>query len=409
MDKKELFLTVNPVFATAKGCLGLLENTGLKEAEKLGSLIDTTVAGSAGNTSPEIIRSYMVSNEARYHIGNIMAKESDCDVIVDLPCGYVPRGLVITETGKQFYGFDLPAVIEELEPAIRSIASEEQNERMHFCAVDATNYESLKIALEGVNGKICILTDGLLGYFNEPELNSVCENIRRLLSEYGGVWITADKYAWQLGAETFNALTDSDGEIVKEMMKKGGTKVADIPVNHTVIQDGPAEDAMKYFEKYGFEIKTVSYAEKLPDLSSLRDCPEEMGRLRKAYNNIMLWIMSVRPSENRTREKSVKAESFSADFSCEEGRLLCRLSGRLDTISAPDFLVGFREYQTEDLKEITLDLKDTVYISSAGLRVLLIMYKALPSPENFRLENISADVMSILEMTGFAAILGLQQ
>jgi len=40
---------------------------------------------------------------------------------------------------------------------------------------------------------------------------------------------------------TFSALTDADGEIVKEMMEKGGTKVADIPINHTVIQGSVPE------------------------------------------------------------------------------------------------------------------------------------------------------------------------
>ena len=84
MDKKALFLEVNPVFATAKGCLGLLMNTGVKGAKELGSKIDMGVPR-ATDTPPEIIRAYMVSNEARYYIGNIMAEESGCDTIVELP------------------------------------------------------------------------------------------------------------------------------------------------------------------------------------------------------------------------------------------------------------------------------------------------------------------------------------
>ena len=173
MDRKDLLFTVNPVFATAKGCLELLMHTGVKEAVELGKVIDTTVKTSpdAPQTPPEIRRSYMVSNEARYHIGNIMAERSGCDVIVDLPCGYVPRGLAISGAVKQFYGLDLPAVIEELEPAIRGIATKEQNELMHFHSVDATNLDSLKSALDGAHGKLCILMDGLLGYFNDPELD----------------------------------------------------------------------------------------------------------------------------------------------------------------------------------------------------------------------------------------------
>ena len=406
MDRKELLLTVNPVFATAKGCLGLLAQTGLKEAEVLGNMIDTTVAG-ASKTPPDILRAYMVSNEARYHVGNIMAEESDCDVIVDLPCGYVPRGLVITDTGKPFYGFDLPAVIEELEPAIRSIASEKQNELMHFCSVDATNYDSMKQALGGVKGKICILTDGLLGYFNKPELDSVCNNIQKLLAEYGGIWVTGDKFGRDLAARTLTTLTGTDGEIIKKMMEKGGAKVADIPVNHTVIVDGSVDEAMKYFEEHGFKIQTVFFGEKLKELSSLRDCPDEMKKLMEAYKSVPLWIMSAQPSKAESCEKTVNAESFSADFSLKGSHLMCRLSGRLDTITAPDLLTGFKEYQADDVEEITLDLKDTLYISSAGLRVLLIMYKSLPAPGKFHLENISEDVMNIFKMTGFATIFQL--
>ena len=292
MDRKELFLAVNPVFATAKGCLGLLKHTGIKEAAQLAEEIDTTVQG-ASNTPPEIGRAYMVSNEARYHIGNILAEESGCDVIIDLPCGYVPRGLVIADMKKKFYGFDLPAVIEEVEPAIRKIATKEQQGYLNFRAVDATNYESLNSAISDVKGKICILTDGLLGYFNEPELNSVCENIRKLLSEHGGCWITADKFAQELGAETFAALTDSDGEIIKEMMSKGGAKVADIAVNHTVIQEGTPEEGKKYFAGHGFAISELSYADKVPDLLSLKDSPENMAKLKEAYRKIKIWIMTV--------------------------------------------------------------------------------------------------------------------
>ncbi len=83
MDRKELFLAVNPVFATAKGCLGLLKHTGIKEATQLADKIDTTVQG-ASNTPPEISRAYMVSNEARYHIGNIWLKNPG--VMLSLIC-----------------------------------------------------------------------------------------------------------------------------------------------------------------------------------------------------------------------------------------------------------------------------------------------------------------------------------
>ncbi len=404
MNREELFLAVNPVFATAKGCLGLLMHTGVKEAEELGKLIDTTVKGSS-DTPPEVAKAYMVSNEARYHIGNIMAKESGCDVIVDLPCGYVPRGMVIADMKKQFYGFDLPAVIEEVEPAIRKIATEEQNKYLHFAAVDATNYDSLSSALSHVQGKICILTDGLLGYFNKSELDSVCENIRKLLSVHGGCWVTADKFGRELGAVTFSALTGADGAVIKEMMAKGGAKVADIPVTHTVIVTGTPEEGKNYFAGHGFQIEEVSYADKMPTLSSLKDSPSEMARLREAYKDIKIWTMTA-ASEASAAKSTGKA--FKADFSKDGKSLLCSLAGRLDTITAPELLTGFNDYRGEDITEITVDMSDTEYISSAGLRVLLSMCKSLPSKDSFHVVNYSKTIKDILEVTGFDQLFGIE-
>ena len=403
ISKEELFLMVNPVFATAKGCLMLLSRTGVEEAARLGEHIDTTVRGSS-NTPPEVGREYMVSNEARYHIGNIMAKESECDVIVDLPCGYVPRGIAIADMKKTFYGLDLPAVIEEVEPAIGKIATEEQKKYLNFKAVDATNYDSLKKALSGVTGKLCILTDGLLGYFNDPELDTFCDNIRRLLSEYGGCWITADKYSRELGAVTYTALTGSDGEIIKEMMSKGGAKVADIAVNHTVIQEGTPEEGKKYFTGHGFEIKEITYADKVPELSSLKASPEEMSRLKEAYKDIKIWIMTTKKAAAPDKDSD---KPFDYSFSLNGDKLLCSIAGRLDTVTATDLLSGFNDLRDGGYAEITLDLSETEYISSAGLRVLLTMCKTLPGSDRFHVINYSESIREIFEVTGFDQLFGL--
>ena len=51
-----------------------------------------------------------------------------------------------------------------------------------------------------------------------------------------------------------------------------------------------------------------------------------------------------------------------------------------------------------------MDLADTEYISSAGLRVINIMSESLPDPDEFRFKNVTEDVMDILEVTGFADV-----
>ena len=404
MEKKELLMTVNPVFMTAKGCLGLLAGTGIKEAAELIPLIDMD-SMPKGDTMPEMSRSYMVSNEARYHIGNRIAIESDCDVIVDLPCGYVPRGLTVSAAGKTFYGFDLPAVIDEIKPAINELASEDQRKLIHYCAVDATNYDSLRKALNGVGGKICIVTDGLLGYLAEPELDSLCENIRKLLSEFGGFWTTADKYSKLLGAVTYEKLYGGDAQAIMDAMTRGGSQLADVKTNTNITATGSADEVKAYFRKRGFEISEFTYADKLTELFSLKDSPDMMNAVKEAYRNIFQWILTVR--DKMTTVHNEDESAFSIDFSRNESMLKCDIKGRLDTITAPELLKKFNETTNSNITEITVNASSMDYVSSAGLRVLLIMCKSLKDKTNFHIVNYNEQVKDIFNVTGFSEVFGL--
>jgi anti-anti-sigma factor len=72
----------------------------------------------------------------------------------------------------------------------------------------------------------------------------------------------------------------------------------------------------------------------------------------------------------------------------------------MDTITAPELLKKFQE-MPEKADAIEVDVKDMAYVSSAGLRVLLMMYKSLKDKSQFKLLNVSDEVKEILETTGF--------
>ena len=83
------------------------------------------------------------------------------------------------------------------------------------------------------------------------------------------------------------------------------------------------------------------------------------------------------------------------------------VAGRLDTNTAP---VLDKTIQ-EDIKDVTnliLDIKDVSYISSAGLRVLLSAQKKMQKVGSMKVKNVCAEVMEVLEMTGFADILVIE-
>ncbi|MBQ6480770.1 MAG: STAS domain-containing protein, partial [Anaerolineaceae bacterium] len=54
---------------------------------------------------------------------------------------------------------------------------------------------------------------------------------------------------------------------------------------------------------------------------------------------------------------------------------------------------------------IRVNVKNMTYISSAGLRVLLMMYKSLKNKDNFILMNASPEIIEIFELTGFDQLL----
>jgi anti-anti-sigma factor len=59
-------------------------------------------------------------------------------------------------------------------------------------------------------------------------------------------------------------------------------------------------------------------------------------------------------------------------------------------------------------KQVTLDLAELVYISSAGLRVLLTAHKAMMGKEGMKITHVNDVVQEVFEVTGFSDILTIE-
>lgn len=81
------------------------------------------------------------------------------------------------------------------------------------------------------------------------------------------------------------------------------------------------------------------------------------------------------------------------------------LSGRLDTTTAPELENQLRALLPET-NALVLDFSALSYISSAGLRVLLVAQKEMNKKKGqMTLVHVNETVMEVLEMTGFTEIL----
>ncbi|MBO4750200.1 MAG: STAS domain-containing protein [Lachnospiraceae bacterium] len=84
-----------------------------------------------------------------------------------------------------------------------------------------------------------------------------------------------------------------------------------------------------------------------------------------------------------------------------------KLSGRLDTVTAPQLEGAIRE-SIDGVTNLSFDFTELEYISSAGLRVLLAAQKIMNKQGDMVVKNVSAEVNEIFEVTGFTDILSIE-
>ena len=91
----------------------------------------------------------------------------------------------------------------------------------------------------------------------------------------------------------------------------------------------------------------------------------------------------------------------------EGKKLTVALEGRLDTTTAPE-LEAELNASLGGIADLVLDMKDLVYLSSAGLRVVLAAHKKMNKQGHMTVKNVCADIMEVFEITGFVDILDIQ-
>ena len=346
----------------------------------------------------QLMLGFSVIVEMRFETTENYFRRSGFQQLMDLPCGYTSRGLRLAGNGFKYYGCDLPVVIDELLPAVTNFLSTDALKLIRYSSVDATNYDSLRSALKGAEGEILITTEGLLMYFTQSELEEVFRNIHRLLDEFGGRWITLDRLLSvktdEIQKVILENFPESSNDVIRELLS---AESVEIPDNIMFAADEAL--ARKFINDMGFDLALESVKDYLPEkLYSLEELPKEHQRaIREILEGMCYYVMTPR-KVNSFNVNNSDGKKFTLESKLDGSTLSFNLSGRLDTISAPELLDTFRN--THDVKSVEINMKDLDYISSAGLRVLLIMYKALPSG-GFKILNIKPAVQEILETTGF--------
>ena len=86
------------------------------------------------------------------------------------------------------------------------------------------------------------------------------------------------------------------------------------------------------------------------------------------------------------------------------GKTVITLSGKLNTLTSQQLS---REFDTAlpDTTELIIEMKDTDYVSSAGLRLLVTAHKKMKTQNGtMTINNVRDEVMEVFEMTGLVGV-----
>ena len=86
-----------------------------------------------------------------------------------------------------------------------------------------------------------------------------------------------------------------------------------------------------------------------------------------------------------------------------DGTLVISLSGRLDTLTAPE-LEKELNASLPSADKLVIDLTDLAYISSAGLRTLLSAHKVMSVKGGMTVTGANELVSEVFDVTGFSDI-----
>ena len=87
--------------------------------------------------------------------------------------------------------------------------------------------------------------------------------------------------------------------------------------------------------------------------------------------------------------------------------LTLQLEGELNTVTAPEFEEVIKnELNNVDL--LIIDLAKLSYLSSAGLRALLVAQKIMMKKDGMVVRHPNNDVMEIFSLTGFSNVLNIE-
>lgn len=224
--------------------------------------------------------------EARYKLVDKLILEAGTSQVVELASGVATHGINLTSSNPElnYVELDLPDVVKEKQAVIDEVGVVIPS-NLSIVEGNALNEDDIRSAIASFDRTepLTVVNEGLMRYLTFDEKTVVAQTIYKLLSEYGGVWVTPDISLRQ-------ALAREDAVAIGHT--QGLKRTTGIDIDKNVFED--EQHAKGFFEGLGFSVERHSFLEVTDQLVS----PERLGmsaeEVQKLNEPCVAFVMRVK-------------------------------------------------------------------------------------------------------------------
>jgi O-methyltransferase involved in polyketide biosynthesis len=266
------------VSVTAMGpVIGRGEGTSIPFAKEMLSCLEGRSQGPAGEFLKGA-RAHAAFFEARFKAVSRLLLERRAGQILELASGFSPRGLDPSFASATFVEVDLPAMIEQKREIVIELLGAIPG-HLKFCRASVLQYDELAHGLAYFRQEpVAVTSEGLLRYLTFEEKKQLAANVRKILSVYGGMWVTPDIHLKKWAPE--NKMRDGVGGNLLAQLGR------DIRGNY--FED--FDHARSFFEGCGFQVEERPLLEGIRQ--SVLTLPMASEELLEELQNRRIYVMT---------------------------------------------------------------------------------------------------------------------
>jgi len=241
---------------------------------------------------PDDLLWYAPIFEVRYKSIAAAIRASGIRQVMELASGVSLRGLGMAQDASMSYvETDLADITMEKVALVADLRRRHDlpDYGNHFLAVaNALDPAQLRAAVKGFehDKPLAIVNEGLFQYLSIEEMETVARNVRALLVEFGGVWITPD---FAIRADVKN---------VTEQQRRFRTIVAaatDRPMYNNAFDN--EEQLSAFLHRLGLRARMENQVDLAPDSVSIHALTLPQQFLERSRHMLNLWILTLAPRQ----------------------------------------------------------------------------------------------------------------